>query len=144
MIKDIKNQSDYFFPPIPRWVTHYGFGIMVLLLIGFLLAASQISYVDIQQFDVVLTKNSQTAKLDFNLYKKLKSRQPIMVDGPFQRPLKGYLQKQIIDAKDTYVIVPVVFSDTAINPLPITGQLLCKGSLRISRGSLLRNLVNAQ
>ena len=141
MIKNINNQSDYFFPEMPKRITHYGFGIMVLLLIGFLSAASFIEYSDNQQFEIIVAKGSQTARLDFTVYRRLKNEQSFMATGPFQQPIQGYLQKKIVLARDNYVIVPVVFSDTSLSKLPIDGSVKLHGSFRVSKGSLLGNII---
>jgi hypothetical protein len=143
MIKNIKEHADYFLPEMPKWITHYGFALMIVLLIGFLGAASLIEYSDNQRFDVILTKTSHTAKLDFTSYKKMKHGQPFMVSGPFQHSVRGYLEKKIVAAKDNYVIVPAVIPDAAVSNLPIDGQLKLNGSFKISKGSLLQNLVKA-
>lgn len=143
MIKNVKEQSDYFLPEMPKWITHYGFVLMILLLIGFLSAASFIEYSDNQRFEVILTRDAHTARLDFPVYRKLKDQQEFMITGPFQHSVKGYLQKKIISAKDNYVIIPAVIPDAAVSQLPIDGQLKLTGSFRISKGSLLQNLVKA-
>lgn len=144
MIKHIHNQADYFFPEMPKWITHYGFAIMILLLFGFLGAASLIDYSDNQRFQIIITNTSQTARLDFDVYRRLQHEQPITVNGPFQRPVSGYLQKRIIAAKDNYVIVPAVILDTTLHLLPIDGQMTCEGSFKVSKGSLLENLVKSK
>jgi hypothetical protein len=53
MIKNIKEQSDYFLPEMPKWITHYGLALMIVLLVGFLSAASVIEYSDNQRFEEV-------------------------------------------------------------------------------------------
>jgi hypothetical protein len=143
MVKNIKNHSDYFLPAIPKWITHYGFALMIFLLIGFLGAASLIEYSDNQRFEVILTNDAQTARLDFSSYRRLKDQQPFIVSGPFQHAVKGYLQKKIISAKDNYVIIPAIIPDTVVSRLPIDGQLKLSGSFKVSKGSLLENLVKA-
>lgn len=143
MIKNIKEHSDYFLPEMPKWITHYGFALMILLLIGFLSAANFIEYSDNQRFEIILTKNSHTARLDFPVYRKLKDKQQFTMSGPFQHAVTGYLQKKIVSAKDNYVIVPAIIPDAAVSQLPIDGQLKLSGYFKISKGSLLENLVKA-
>lgn len=143
MIKNIKEQSDYFLPEMPKWITHYGLALMIVLLVGFLSAASVIEYSDNQRFEVVLTKQAYTARLDFAAYRKLAPQQEFITTGPFQHTVKGYLHKKIISAKDNYVIVPAVIPDSAVKQLAIDGQVKLNGSFRISKGSLLQNLVKA-
>jgi hypothetical protein len=110
-------------------------------LLGFLTAASFIRYSDNQHFEVIITKDSKLAKLDFPLYRKLKNEQSILVSGPMPHAVSGYLQKKIVAAKDNYVMVPIIITDTLLNSLPVDGQLILNGSFRVYKGSLLENLV---
>jgi hypothetical protein len=144
MIKNVEDTSDVFFPDLSRWITGYGMAFMIVLLASLITAAGFIRYTDKEVFTVIIEKDRQYVEIGFSAYRNLKNNQQITISGPFDHAVTGYIKKTILTAKDSYVTIPVIITDTALLRLPISGQIKCQGLYEKTGGSLLSNLMKAR
>ncbi len=138
VIDDTK--TDIFLNPIPRWITHYGFGAIIVLLVVLIGVATFIKYPTSIILTVTITKTTAAAQTDFETYQKLKSAQEISINTPFAQ-IKGMLIKSSGYAQNTQLVVPIIVVDSIIQKLPFKDKIVCKGEVTIENKSLLARII---
>ena len=129
-------KTDIFLNPIPRWITHYSFAIIIILL-GILIASALfIKYPTTLSLKVILTKDKAIAQTDFDTYKKLRSQQNILINNPFIE-INGTIKKQDGFAIDNVIFLPITINDSLLKKLPFKDKLTCQGEIRIENKSIL-------
>jgi hypothetical protein len=137
MYKAIDDQkTDIFLSPIPRWITHYGFGATIALLIVLFAAASFVKYPTTISLNVTIRKKSTTAEVDFETYQKLLPSQKIEISTPFVT-ITGITSKSKSYAINKSIIVPVIIADSTVQKLPFKDKIICEGKIVIENKSLL-------
>jgi hypothetical protein len=141
MFKPINERSDYFFPALPKWVTHYGFALMLALMALSLVAASFIRYSREVQVPVIVQSGEPFALLTFREFRDLPDSQILLLDGPFTHRVVGRIEKKIRYISGDHVASPLVIKDSVVLDLPAVGEIRYKGTYQTASGSLLRNLL---
>jgi hypothetical protein len=129
-------KTDIFLSPIPRWITHYGFGATIALLIVLFAAASFVKYPTTISLNVTIRKKSTTAEVDFETYQKLLPSQKIEISTPFVT-ITGITSKSKSYAINKSIIVPVIIADSTVQKLPFKDKIICEGKIVIENKSLL-------
>lgn len=140
MAKQVMEDNDFFFPQLPKWIANYGAGLMLMLVIVLLIAASAIGYTDKESIKVIFKKDAQYAEISFEKYRNLTTGQKIYIQGPFASKIDGQVKKEILAIKNNLVRIPVEFSNKNLAAIPIDGQAEFWAEYNASKGSLLNNL----
>ena len=143
MIKQLDDNSEIFFNPIPRWITVYGLIYLAILTTGLFFFASTYSYPSSKQVSVVHEDKEFYAAINPDAYRKLLDQQPITFDFPFsEAPVYGRLNKRQAWAKGDTIFIPVIgsFSHLFDSTVRIRGKLICKGTIINSDVTLLQKI----
>jgi hypothetical protein len=137
MYKAIDDQkTDIFLSPIPRWITHYGFGATIALLIVLFAVASFVKYPTTISLNITITKSKTTAEVDFETYRKLLPSQKIEINTPFAT-IEGIASKSNSYAFNNAIIMPVILPDTTVQKLPFKDKMICEGRVVVENKSLI-------
>lgn len=134
------NKTDIFLSEIPRWITHYGFLLTIMLLSLLIGTATFVKYPTTILLKVTITSKTVTTKIDFNSYQKLKSSQTISIFSPFSS-IKGIISKSEAYAIGNEIHLPIILPDSVIQRLPFKDNLTCDGEIIIENKSILEKIL---
>jgi hypothetical protein len=143
MIKQLDDNSEIFFSPIPRWITVYGLVYLAILTTGLVFFTSTYSYPSSKRLSVVVEDGEFYAAITPEVYGDLLELQPITFDFPFSdAPVHGRLDKRQAWAKGDTIFIPVIgkFSHLIDSTVRIRGKLTCRGTIINSDVTLLQKI----
>lgn len=135
--KNIKDNSDFFLPPIPKWVTHCGFMSMVLIGLVLVLLVISVRYPEKSECTVLLTKTNAYTLIDFETYRYLEPNQIVVIKMPITGKVNGtVLNNTSVLMRDR------VMTQLAIQPKDfpknIIDTVFCKAEIAVGDRSILK------
>jgi len=138
-IKILDDRSDYFFGPIPLWITRRGFIAMIILFVTLLSAAVLIKVPEKKQMTVIVSRGAILAQTDHSTYELISPGQEIHFFLPSYGDLSGRIEKNhfYLSKKEVFLTVR---PNRTIAPALIADTVYCQGELTLSNGSLLQKI----
>lgn len=142
MFKVIKdNHTEIFLDSIPRWITHFGFGLSVLIFIGLVTTTSMISYPRVVAIKVNIGQQQNIAKTDFSTFNQLGDNQKLTIDSPFGS-ITGTLNKAEAWAEQSSMYIPVEIDEAQKQKLVFKNEMNCNAEIMLDNLTLLQKLMD--
>ena len=138
--KKIKDSSEYFLSPIPRWITHYGFVTLVAVALILLSLVSMIRYPEKRSIKVLLVKKSAFAIMDFDTYKFVGLTQDIEIEMPLTGKVHGNIVKSAAELTGNHAICSLMVRENDI-PRNIRDSIYCAGEVILNDHTLLETIL---
>jgi hypothetical protein len=143
MFKKIDDRSELFFSPIPRWITHTGFIILVCILLALVFASSYMRYPHTVKLPVILDGQKAYSHVSFTTFRALKQGAAISIDVPTSNvPLKGTLDINASVIEKDKMVVPVILNTSDLNSIRFRGEFHSRGEIVLENRSLLKKLLS--
>ncbi|RYC66949.1 hypothetical protein [Spirosoma sordidisoli] len=142
-IDDYKN--DFFLNPIPKWITHFGVGVMIFFIILIYFIATQISFPKLVQTQVVVKDELSYVKVHYSTFEQLNENQNIRVKLPYIK--LQYVGKLSINkswAEADSVVIPIYIDKNLLKRIPFKGSIKCPGSITFGNYSIIDRLYRSR
>ncbi len=143
MYKNLDNdQSELFLEPIPKWITHFGFTLIIFIFFLILVLSFKIKYPQSITIAVDINPdNSVVLKTDFSNYTFLKNHQKINIIYPFaQQQMEGTIDKNNSWGRGKYIYIPIELKSNRIIMKKNKYILSTKGIIKINDYTLIERI----
>ncbi|RMG31359.1 MAG: hypothetical protein D6730_01480 [Bacteroidetes bacterium] len=136
------NKSEFFLEPIPRWITHFGFGLMVAIFLAILTFTAVVNHPRTIIMEVTVSPDSVIAEADFDVFQQITQGQKVAIRSPFSDlPIEGKAEVQKAWGNANKIYIPIEVNQQLIQNMPIRNKLLCKGEVILYDASLLEKII---
>ena len=139
--KNINDRSEFFLAPIPRWITHYGFILMLLVSFILVFFSFVIKYPETKSVTVFITKDNVFSLIDFSTYEKLTPNQSIYIDLPLVGRLNAKIDQNSAQLSHNFVLNKLDINPNKYKGL-ISDTVYCKGEITLSNFTLMERILN--
>lgn len=143
MYKKINDRSDLFLDRIPRWVTHNGFFLMLLLIGIVIFCASLLTIPKTARFRVIINNQQATAVVAFPVYRQMHNGQELTVHSPLQdEPLEGTVDLQRSWSEKNMVYIPISLKAPLQYKITVKDTLQGSGEMLLEKSTLLQKALS--
>ena len=139
VLKD--NETEIFLDAIPRWITHFGFGLSVLIFIGLVITTSMISYPRKVGLQVSMTNEKNIAITDFSTFGLISDHQEITIQSPFGNQIKGVINKSEAWAEQNSIYMPIHIDEGQKQRVKFKNEITCPAEILLDNLTLLEKLM---
>jgi len=140
VLKD--NETEIFLDTIPRWITHFGFGLSVLIFIGLVITTSMISYPRTIELQVTMTAEKNIAVIDFSTFGLIADRQELTIHSPFGNAIQGVINKSEAWAEQDNMYIPVHIDASQKQQIKFKNEINCSAEIILDDLTLLEKLMD--
>jgi hypothetical protein len=139
--KIINDKSELFLAPIPKWITHYGFILMLFIGLLLLFFSFVIKYPETKNVTVLLTKRNAFVIMDFDTYKYITPHQNMKITVPIIGQLNATIEPDATQLTHNSVINNLSIKTDRYSGI-IKDTVYCKGEITLNNFSLMERLIN--
>jgi hypothetical protein len=142
MYKKLDDRREVFIGPIPRVITIFGFGAILLLLALIIVVAGLTKYKKTLQVPVLMTSSGMVAQVDAAAFSQLKQVGSLSVKVPVIDAIiiaKPDLKHFVLD-KDKIIVPLTPLTDSLLKNLQIRGEVFCKADFVVENATLLQSV----
>lgn len=131
--------DESFLKPIPRWITVYGFVILIVLSILIVVIGFSFKVPRIIRLNVHITRDSIYTKSDFAQYEQIKNSAFIDIEVPLKnnKVIRGRLIFNKILIEGDNILIPITVNEKIPFSNPIKGEILCFGKVSFDDSPLI-------
>jgi hypothetical protein len=139
--KNVSDKSELFLAPIPKWITHYGF--ILMLFVGSLLIffSCIVKYPQTKTVTVLLTKKRAFTIMNYDTYKYISPHQNVVITLPIIGKLNGTIEGNTAQLTHNSVINNLAINSDKYSEF-IKDSVYCQGEIIFNDFSLIERLIN--